>query len=128
MTRRRSLMARAESGGRLPVVYQEVEYLESTGTQWINTGFNPTNNTRLLARFYCASNRVCPLGARWTGAKTYDTFGIYLGTAGINPTAIYYGRYSSGKYASFPSPAGVVSDVDINITFITLNTSSVNIT
>ena len=38
MSRRRALMARVESGGRLPSAYQEVEYLESTGTQVINTG------------------------------------------------------------------------------------------
>ena len=32
-TRRMALMARVESGGRLPAEYQEVEYLEATGTQ-----------------------------------------------------------------------------------------------
>lgn len=38
MTRRLALMARVESGGRLPAEYQEVEYLESTGTQFIDLG------------------------------------------------------------------------------------------
>lgn len=39
MTRRRALMARVKSGGgRLPAEYQEVEYLESTGRQFILTG------------------------------------------------------------------------------------------
>ena len=33
MTRRRALLAMVESGGRLPAEYQEVEYLEATGTQ-----------------------------------------------------------------------------------------------
>ena len=32
---------------RLPSAYQEVEYIESTGTQWINTYFAPTNQTIL---------------------------------------------------------------------------------
>ena len=46
MTRRRALLARAESGGRLPREYQEVEYLESSGTQAIyNTVNNVSPNT-----------------------------------------------------------------------------------
>lgn len=35
MTRRRALLARVESGGRLPSAYQEVEYLESDSNQRI---------------------------------------------------------------------------------------------
>lgn len=38
MTRRRALLARVESGGRLPAEYQEVEYIKSTYQQYINTG------------------------------------------------------------------------------------------
>lgn len=32
---------------RLPNSYTEVQYIESTGTQWINTGFKPNQNTRV---------------------------------------------------------------------------------
>ena len=31
----------------LPSDYIQVEYLESTGTQYVDTGFKPNNNTRL---------------------------------------------------------------------------------
>ena len=31
---------------RLPEGYTEVQYIQSTGTQWINTGFKPNQNTR----------------------------------------------------------------------------------
>lgn len=31
----------------LPNGYTEVQYIESTGTQWINTGFKPNQNTRV---------------------------------------------------------------------------------
>lgn len=27
---------------RVPAEYQEVEYIQSTGTQWIDTGYTPT--------------------------------------------------------------------------------------
>jgi hypothetical protein len=46
MQRRRALMMGAKKS-RLPPEYQEVEWIESTGTQWIDTGFYPSNNTRL---------------------------------------------------------------------------------
>ena len=36
----------------LPVGYTQVEYIESTGTQYINTEFNPTGNTRIKTNFY----------------------------------------------------------------------------
>jgi len=35
----------------LPDAYQEVEYLESHGTEWIDTGFNPNQDTRIVADF-----------------------------------------------------------------------------
>ena len=36
----------------LPSEYQQVEYIESTGTQYINTGYIPQINTKVEARFY----------------------------------------------------------------------------
>lgn len=41
--RRKALMGKR--GGRLPREYKEVEYLKSTGVQWINTGIIPTIDT-----------------------------------------------------------------------------------
>ena len=43
--------------GRLPEEYQEVEYIESTGTQWIDTGFNPNpKTTRVETTFQVTDN------------------------------------------------------------------------
>lgn len=36
---------------RLPEEYQEVEYIQSSGTQYIDTGFVPSNNTRVVMDF-----------------------------------------------------------------------------
>ena len=36
----------------LPPEYQEVEYIESTGTQYIDTNISPTNNTRTEIKFF----------------------------------------------------------------------------
>lgn len=37
-----------KEGGGLPEGYTELEYIESTGTQYIDTGFKPAGNTRVL--------------------------------------------------------------------------------
>lgn len=72
--------------------YIEVEYIESTGSQYINTGFKPNQNTRLVMDFenigdYSGmTTSLCPLfGARnasssavftlWIGSKSYPHYG-----------------------------------------------------
>ena len=37
--------------GKMPFVYQEVEYIESTGTQYIDTNVSMTLNTTILSKF-----------------------------------------------------------------------------
>lgn len=37
-----------DGGGRLPTGYVELEYIESTGTQYIDTGFKPNQDTRVV--------------------------------------------------------------------------------
>lgn len=53
ITRRRLLMARVKSSeGQLPVEYQEIEYLESSGeAQWIDVGFPITDTLSMELTF-----------------------------------------------------------------------------
>ena len=37
--------------------YQPIEYLESTGTQWIDTGIKPNQNIRVMIKFKCDVQR-----------------------------------------------------------------------
>ena len=46
-----------DAGGRLPSGYTELQYIESTGTQYINTGFQPNQNTRVTATAYLTPQR-----------------------------------------------------------------------
>ena len=59
---------------RLPQGYQEVEYIESSGTQYIDTGYKPTGeNMRLVMDYmYPAS----PNGKSLFGAESSNTFSI----------------------------------------------------
>lgn len=54
-----------ESKRRLPKGFKEVEYLQSSGTQWIDTGFIPTENTRTVAGLYTTSTA----NKNWFGAN-----------------------------------------------------------
>jgi hypothetical protein len=57
---------------RLPRGYTELAYIQSSGTQFINTGFNPNNNTRVVmdAQFVGATSQstlYTPFGVRGSG-------------------------------------------------------------
>lgn len=85
---------------RLPEGYTEVKYIQSSGTQWIDTGFKPNQNTRMTiktAYLESAGNNVCGVrdssieSKKRFGVITYSSsskFGAFFGTAGITGFAI----------------------------------------
>ena len=79
--------------------YTKLKCLISSGTQYIDTGFKPNNNTEYEVSGYMNPSGVFGV-ARWSGDSTYDTFGAHSVTA--NPLD-YYGRYSDNKYYNGPS-------------------------
>lgn len=91
---------------RLPVEYQEVEYIESTGTQYIDTGFIPNQDTRTVivcsATQYLGRNTAL-FGSRNTfQSKNYSiVFGSGDGTPYNN---VLYSGYDIGN-VSKPSNA-----------------------
>ena len=67
--------------------YQQVEYIESTGEQYIDTGFIPTNNTGVNFAFstdYDSDQIIF-------GTQTKMQIGSNKGSAGTNETKVYYG-------------------------------------
>ena len=53
--------------GRLPEGYTELEYIESSGTQWIDTGFKPNQDTQVLAEINYVNTSAaynCAFGSR----------------------------------------------------------------
>ena len=56
MNRRMMMAYIINHQSRLPIEYQEVEYIESTGIQYINTGVNTTNDIGTEMRFSYDSN------------------------------------------------------------------------
>ena len=67
---------------RLPNEYQEVEYIESTGTQYIDTGVAPTNKTniKLDIEFISGeSNKWIPLIAERTKVSAHSGYSAIFG-------------------------------------------------
>ena len=51
MNRRRFIWQRAQAQSGLPDGYTEVNYLQSSGTQWINTEITPSQDTKAIIKF-----------------------------------------------------------------------------
>ena len=72
-----------ERNYRIPDEYQEVEYLESTGTQWIATNYIPTDDVDTYKKVTCEY--------AWTTNQTNDS--MLFGYNSTNST-LYYERYA----------------------------------
>lgn len=77
---KRRLMAFEKSGGGLPSSYTAVDYLQSTGTQWIEMGVTPNQNTKAVLKIKI--NVFTSRGASLIGSRTNinsdDQFTTYL--------------------------------------------------
>lgn len=77
---RRRLMAFEKSGGGLPSGYTAVDYLQSSGTQWIEMGVAPNQNTKAVLKIKI--NEFTRQGASLIGSRTdtnsSDQFFTYL--------------------------------------------------
>ena len=68
---------------RVPDEYQEVEYLESTGTQYIDTEVIPKDNFKMIIDWYTNSvNSAYVAGARKTGSSGGVSYPIVFGQGG----------------------------------------------
>ena len=77
---RRRLMMLKRSGGGLPSGYTAVNYLQSSGTQWIEMGVAPNQNTKAVLKIKI--NEFTRQGASLIGSRTdansNDQFFTYL--------------------------------------------------
>ena len=85
--------------------YCEVEYLESTGTQWIDTGYIPNNNTsvEMIVSGVSANSFSVSSGTWFMGARRGyldNTFGFYYNPSNQN---IYYSFGNNMPYTNYSS-------------------------
>mgnify|MGYP007016782439 CR=1 FL=1 len=89
---------------RLPDGYTEVQYIQSTGTQWVDTGFTPDQDTRII--YDC--ERLSTVSAEHffgvrTGTSAKEAFCFYIYNSGWryaynNYVSTGKGRPSTGRY------------------------------
>lgn len=93
-------------------LYKEVEYLQATGTQYIDTDFKPNNNTKIdLIGKFNTTYPACLWATRWSGSPDYDTYGAYAENNSAGMLYVYCGKYSGGNFtgvdnATFPHRDG----------------------
>lgn len=77
---RRRLMAFEKSGSGLPEGYTAVNYLQSSGTQWIEMGVAPNQNTKAVLKIKIdeLTNQGASLIGSMTDANSDDQFITYL--------------------------------------------------
>ena len=96
----------------LPSGYKAVEYIESTGTQYIDTGFKPNQNTRMEVKFNASSLSAdrFVFGARTTA--TSKAFAAYVKSDG----KIYsnYRTYNTNSGYTYTANQDVTVDLNKN--------------
>lgn len=89
-------------GVRLPTEYQEVEYIQSHGTEWINTGFSPTIETDVVIDFSDFDNNGNAYATPFGLAITRSHVGIYK----QNNNRAIYTSFGSSVDVSYDTPYG----------------------
>lgn len=89
---------------RLPIEYQEVEYIKSTGSQFINTGFKPNSNSAVEMQVSDCANDGNLFGA-YNGSWTTG-FGVYENKVSAKNFYIHY--YSNAQVSTTPPEKYVV--------------------
>ncbi len=91
----------------LPDGYTQVEYIQSSGTQYINTGFMPTGNTKIVIDF-------------WTYNQSTTMQGIFGGRPDGNTRfQLFTGRSTSSLQVDYKT-FGALADPDTNISGLNL--------
>ena len=111
--RRRAIMGIAKSGGRLPSAYQEVEYLESTGEQYINTQYTPVQYDEFeisKVKIDPYSSISCVLSAGDSNAQL-----PFIAVITLSGTTVYFKCFATGA-APENSNVSLQTDTTIKIT------------
>lgn len=105
------------SKGRLPSAYQEVEYIESSGTQYIDTGIIPTSNTRVVADVSGLTGNIN--GSLW---ESYSTSDDEYGLLNVSAYPTFRSDYGSSEVnKNIAISSNTVYHIDMNKNVTTIN-------
>lgn len=106
---------------KLPDIYTRLDYIESTGTQYIDTGFKPNNNTRLTME--CQVTSITSDWAFLFGAR--DTYHSKEFSFAWNSSNWYTGFYNTDKRMTSPTRnTTTMYSIDKNKNVTNINSTS----
>lgn len=111
--RRRLMEQQDEQTGRLPAEYQEVEWIESSGTQFINANVNQ-QDTGFEVKFISydeisVSDYGCILGSRYSSNNNDLTLSTYISSSHPDWSGLFRYGGSSQNYNAHLNPKGEVN-------------------
>ena len=83
----------------LPSAYQQVEYIESSGTQWIDTGYKPNGNTKIEIKYQTPTQSTTQQGI--FGARDTNGTNRFLIFTGSQPNALQADYYAGSSLAIY---------------------------
>lgn len=109
------LRAEFENQVRLSVLYKQIEYIESDGSCYIDTGFIPNQDSRVVARFQHTANSTNEFlfGSRSSVSSNSFCFSNY--------TAGEYRTHYNNKYLDFSTTISTLYFLDKNKNVTTIN-------
>lgn len=106
------------------LLYETIEYIETDGTQYIDTGLKPNNNYRVVMDFQLTSvdGYACLFGNSDSASGNINSFALWHN--GDTSFQYYYGKET---FKSFPTTLGVTDEhsVDCNGAIATMDGNTV---
>lgn len=97
----------------VPEEYTRLNYIESTGTQYIDTGFAPTVNTKIIYDVKLTSTDA----GRWSGCYVNEGSWLLLGSGG-NGFDVYLGSQYNTKISEKTNRKTVTFDIPNKSVFV----------
>lgn len=121
----KSMLTGTEVVSALPDGYVQLEYIESTGTQYIDTGFKPNQNTRVVADMNVSLKTT--IQALFGARHSYQSNSFNVFSLGSTDGGGYQSDYASNAIVNNTIPSKGRHDIDRNknvflIDGVTLNT------
>lgn len=105
----------------LPKGYTELEYIQSSGTQYIDTGYKPNNNTRVVTEVEAVDSGADVWLFEGRNAKNVASFGVFINYSKADKQ--FSSCYGTSEYKHPIAPNGKVK-VDANKNVFTIGSDS----
>ena len=105
-------------GGILPDGYTQLEYIQSSGTQYIDTGFKPNQDTRIsMSMCFLDNSGTAYSGLFGARSGNQEQFWLYTDNSSMR----FYARYADSPAINTGVTAININEIDFNKNVVTIN-------